>query len=49
MDVEERFSQLASLIGEPARSKMLWNLTDGRAFTATELALMAGVSRNCWN
>src|SRR5579859_1540745 len=44
MDVEERFSQLASLIGEPARSKMLWNLLDGRAFTATELALMAGVS-----
>lgn len=44
MDVEEQFSQLASLIGEPARARMLWNLLDGRAFTATELAMMAEVS-----
>ncbi|HEX9508927.1 MAG TPA: helix-turn-helix transcriptional regulator [Puia sp.] len=44
MGVEEQFSQLASLIGEPARAKMLWNLLDGRAFTATELSLMAEVS-----
>jgi DNA-binding transcriptional ArsR family regulator len=44
MDVEEQFSHLASLIGEPARSKMLWSLLDGRAFTATELSLMADVS-----
>ena len=43
MDAEEQFSHLASLIGEPARSKILWNLLDGRAFTATELALMAGI------
>jgi DNA-binding transcriptional ArsR family regulator len=42
--MEQQFSQLASLIGEPARAKMLWNLLDGRAFTATELALMADVS-----
>jgi len=42
--MEQQFSQLASLIGEPARAKMLWNLLDGRAFTATELALMAEVS-----
>src|SRR6201986_2063677 len=42
--MEQPFSQLAALIGEPARAKMLWNLLDGRAFTATELALMAGVS-----
>jgi DNA-binding transcriptional ArsR family regulator len=44
MVVEEQFSQLASLIGEPARAKILWNLLDGRAFTATELSLMAAVS-----
>src|SRR5882757_211587 len=44
MNAEEQFSQLASLIGEPARAKMLWHLLDGRAFTATELALMAEVS-----
>lgn len=44
MSVEEQFSQLASLIGEPARAKMLWHLLDGRAFTATELSLMAEVS-----
>ena len=42
--MEQQFSQLASLIGEPARAKMLWNLLDGRAFTATELALMGEVS-----
>src|ERR1700720_995852 len=44
MEVEQQFSQLASLIGEPARAKILWNLLDGRAFTATELSLMAEVS-----
>jgi DNA-binding transcriptional ArsR family regulator len=44
MVVEQQFSQLTSLIGEPARAKMLWNLLDGRAFTATELSLMAEVS-----
>lgn len=44
MDVDDQFSQLASLIGEPARARMLWNLLDGRAFTATELAMMAEVS-----
>ena len=44
MEVEEQFSQLASLVGEPARAKILWNLLDGRAFTATELSLLADVS-----
>lgn len=44
MDAEGQFSRIASLIGEPARAKILWNLLDGRAFTATELALMADVS-----
>ena len=44
MDADEQFSQIASLIGEPARAKMLWHLLDGRAFTATELAMVADVS-----
>ena len=44
MDAEQQFSQIASLIGEPARAKILWNLLDGRAFTATELSLVADVS-----
>src|SRR2546425_10382971 len=35
---------VASAIGEPARGKMLNALMDGRALTATELALEAGVA-----
>src|SRR5712664_2530905 len=35
---------VASAIGEPARGKMLNALMDGRALTATELALEAGVT-----
>jgi len=34
---------IAAAIGEPARAKMLSALMDGRALTATELALEAGV------
>ncbi len=44
MNVEERFKTMASLIGEPARATMLWCLLDGRALTATELAIRADVS-----
>jgi len=44
MSVEERFKTMASLIGEPARATMLWYLLDGRALTATELAVRADVS-----
>jgi len=44
MDTEEQFGQMASLLGEPARAKILWTLLDGKAFTATELALRAEVS-----
>ena len=44
MDTEEQFGRIASLIGEPARAKMLWHLLDGRALTATELALQVDVS-----
>lgn len=38
------FSQLASLIGEPARARMLEALMGGIALTATELALAADVA-----
>jgi DNA-binding transcriptional ArsR family regulator len=44
MDVEERFRTIAALIGEPARATMLWSLLDGKALTATELAIRADVS-----
>ena len=44
MDTEEQFGQMASLLGEPARARMLWTLLDGKALTATELALRAEVS-----
>jgi DNA-binding transcriptional ArsR family regulator len=44
MDTEEQFGQVASLLGEPARAKMLWALLEGKAFTATELALRGEVS-----
>src|SRR5579871_1916413 len=37
-------SRLGSLIGDPARAVMLELLSDGRAFTAGELATAAGVS-----
>jgi len=41
---ENNFIDVAALIGEPARAKMLWNLLDGRAYTAGELAAIADVS-----
>jgi len=44
MEAEEQFLSVSSLLCEPARAKMLWNLLDGRAYTATELALVADVS-----
>lgn len=37
------FAEAASLMGDPARARMLTALLDGRAWTATELALEAGV------
>jgi DNA-binding transcriptional ArsR family regulator len=47
---EERFSKLASLIGEKVRAKMLWHLLDGRAYTALELAVIADISKqSCSN
>jgi DNA-binding transcriptional ArsR family regulator len=37
-------ASIASAIGEPARTRMLSSLMDGRARTATELAAIAGVT-----
>lgn len=44
MTVRPDLTRVASAIGEPARGKMLNALMDGRALTATELALEAGVT-----
>lgn len=35
---------IAALIGEPVRARMLWALLDGRAYTATELSMLADTS-----
>jgi DNA-binding transcriptional ArsR family regulator len=37
-------SEIAAAIGEPARSRMLYCLVDGRARTSTELAMVADIS-----
>lgn len=44
MDVEDSFVKISGLICEPTRAKMLWNLLDGRAYTASELAVVADIS-----
>ena len=44
IEIEKHFGHIASLIGEKSRAIMLWNLLDGRAYTATELAGAADVS-----
>lgn len=44
METEEKFLSITSLICEPARAKMLWNLLDGRAYTASELSAVADIS-----
>jgi DNA-binding transcriptional ArsR family regulator len=41
---QNKFVDIVSLVGEPARAKMLWNLLDGRAYTASELAIAAEIS-----
>lgn len=43
-DLEKDFSEIATLFGDKSRAIMLWNLLDGRAYTATELATFANVS-----
>lgn len=42
--MEDQFIKTASLIGDPTRASILWKLLDGRAFTATELAVSANTS-----
>src|ERR1700733_2573646 len=39
--MQDQFSQVAGLIGDPVRAKILWALMDKRAYTATELAVYA--------
>lgn len=41
---EDRFVELSALICEPVRARMLWNLLDGKAYTAGELSIVADVS-----
>ena len=42
--MEDQFKQIATLIGDPVRATIMWTLMDGRAFTATELAVTANTS-----
>jgi DNA-binding transcriptional ArsR family regulator len=42
--MEQQFQQVTSLICDPVRAKMLWALLDGKAYTATELAMNADIS-----
>lgn len=41
---ENNFISTASLLCEPSRAKIVWNLLDGRAYTASELALVSDLS-----
>jgi DNA-binding transcriptional ArsR family regulator len=43
-DADHQIARIAAALGETARSRMLYSLMNGRASTATELALVAGVS-----
>lgn len=44
MNVEDRFVSISALMCEPTRARMLWNLLDGRAYTASELSIVADTS-----
>jgi len=44
--MEDHFSHIASLIGDPVRGRVLWTLMDGKAYTATELAIQADTTRS---
>ena len=44
MDVEDKFVSISALMCEPTRARMLWNLLDGRAYTASELSIVADIS-----
>jgi DNA-binding transcriptional ArsR family regulator len=39
--MENQFKQIATLIGDPTRAVVMWTLLDGKAFTASELAVAA--------
>jgi len=42
--MEKHFKEIAALVGDPVRATIMWTLLDGKAFTATELAMAAGTS-----
>ena len=42
--MEQHFKEIAGLVGDPVRATIMWTLLDGKAFTATELAMAAGTS-----
>lgn len=42
--MKDHFKKTAALVGEPVRATILWTLLDGKAFTATELAIAADTS-----
>ncbi|QSB28059.1 helix-turn-helix transcriptional regulator [Flavobacterium sp. CLA17] len=42
--MEDQFIKIASLIGDPVRAIIMWTLLDGKAFTATELAITVSTS-----
>lgn len=41
---EDQFISTASLLCEPSRARIVWNLLDGRAYTASELAIASDLS-----
>ncbi|RDC56316.1 transcriptional regulator [Pedobacter chinensis] len=44
MNVEDKFVSISALLCEPTRARMLWGLLDGRAYTASELSIVADTS-----
>ncbi|PWA09380.1 ArsR/SmtB family transcription factor [Flavobacterium laiguense] len=42
--MENQFKQIATLIGDPTRATIMWTLLEGKAFTATELAIAVTTS-----
>jgi DNA-binding transcriptional ArsR family regulator len=42
--MENQFKQIATLIGDPNRATIMWTLLEGKAFTATELAITVNTS-----
>jgi len=42
--MESQIGQIATIIGDPVRALILWTLLDGKAYTATELAISTNTS-----